>query len=172
MLGRALSHLPELLVLDDPEASLDAATLRTLYAEVIPELKGRSATVFLTTRDPAGIEGVADRVGVLKEGRLLIDERLDSLKSRFRKIAYKNEITESRTDYGSELDDFDAVRVRVRGWGVEAVVGDFSEAKFENFRVQDGIIDAIVSTMSLEEIFIAVAGETKIERPGRGSSRR
>jgi len=67
-----------------------------------------------------GVEGFADRVGILSKGRLAVDEDPASLSRRFRRITYRNEVTETRTDYGTELDAFEAVRVRVRGWGVEA----------------------------------------------------
>ena len=43
-------------------------------------------------------------------------------KARFRRIRYANRMTETRTDFGNELDAFDAARVQVRGWGIDAVV--------------------------------------------------
>jgi hypothetical protein len=51
--------------------------------------------------------------------------------------------------------------VRVRGWGVEAVVSDYDDDAFAGFAGQDGVVDAEASAMSLEEIFLAVAGEEK-----------
>ena len=77
---------------------------------------------------------------------------------RFRRIRYVNEITEARTEYGNELDLFDAVRVRVRGWGVDAVVSNFEEAAFERFRATEGVNDVSAVPMSLTEIFEAVVG--------------
>ena len=160
-LALALGHRPELLVLDDPTLGLDAVARMEFFDELIGELAERRTTVFLTTHDLAGIEGIADRIGILKEGRLEVDEDLEKLKSRLRLISYKNEITEKRTDFGGELDEFEALRVRVRGWGIEAAVADFSDEKFERFRVKEGVVDAAASAMSLEEIFILVAGESK-----------
>ena len=69
----------------------------------------------MTTHDLAGIEGIATRVGILKEGRLALDEETETLKARFRRIRYGNRITETRTVYGTELDAFDAVSVKVSG---------------------------------------------------------
>ena len=88
--------------------------------------------------DPALAAG-ADRVGFLSKGRLVLDEDVRTLIARFRRIHYVNEVTETRTEYGTELDRFDAVRVKVRGWGVDAVVSNFDEAEFERLRKTEGV---------------------------------
>jgi len=59
---------------------------------------------------------------------------IETLKSRFRRIRYGNRITETRAVYGTELDAFEAVSVKVRGWGVEAIVSNFDDSAFERFR--------------------------------------
>lgn len=100
----------------------------------------------------------ADRVGFLKDGRLVIEDALPRLLSRFRRIRYVNEVTETRTEYGTELDLFDAVLVKVRGWGVDAVVSNFDGAAFERFRAIEGVRDARADPLTLEEIFATVAG--------------
>jgi hypothetical protein len=120
-------------------------------------------TVLLLTDDPRRASGVlgtnaSARVGFLVEGRLVVEDALAAVLSRFRRIRYVNEITESRTDYGNELDLFDAVRVKVRGWGVDAVVSNYGEAAFERFRATEGVREARADSMSLEEISAAVAG--------------
>ena len=119
MLALALGHAPELLILDAPTLGLDAVARRALYEEIVGELADRGTTVLLTTHDLAGFEGIATRVGVLKTGKLVLDEDMESLKARFRRIRYANRLTETRTAFGTELDAFDAVRVQVRGWGIE-----------------------------------------------------
>lgn len=159
MLATALGHAPELLVLDDPTLGLDAVARKAFTEELIGELAGRGATVLIATHDPAGIEGIATRIGILKKGQLILDEEMETLKSRFRRIRYGNEITASRTAYGTELDLFDAVRVQVRGWGVDALVSNYDDLAFERFRQAEGVVDAEACPMSLEEIFVALAGE-------------
>lgn len=161
MLGLALGHAPELLVLDDPTLGLDAVARRALYEELVGELADRGASVFLTTHDLAGIESIASRVGILQEGRLVLDEEIETLKGRFRRIRYGNRATETRSSFGNELDEFEAVRVKVRGWGIDAVVSNFEESAFERFRNVDGVVDAEAGPMSLEEIFVAIAGAEK-----------
>jgi len=160
MLAAALGHGPQLLVLDDPTLGLDAVARKDLYEELIGEPAGRGTTVFLTTHDLAGVEGIATRVGILKDGRLVLDEEMEKLKSGFRRIRYGNDRTSERTAYGTELDAFEAVRVKVRGWGIDAVVSNFTDSAFDQFRQTGGVVDAEVSLMSLEEVFLAVAGES------------
>lgn len=160
-LSLALAHGPELLVLDDPTLGLDAVARNAVFEELIDELAERGTTVFLTTHDLAGVEGIADRVGILKDGKLALDEEMETLKRRFRKIQYANEATAARAEYGAELDAFFALRVKVRGWGVEAVVSNYDDLSFERFQRTEGVVDAEVSPLSLEEIFLAVVGEEK-----------
>jgi ABC-2 type transport system ATP-binding protein len=160
-LALALAPRPELLVLDDPTLGLDVVARRSLSEELIGELADRGTTVFLTTHDLSGFEGILTHAAILKEGRLVLDEEMDTLKSRFRRIRYANRITETRTVFGNELDAFDAVRVQARGWGIDAVVSNFRDEAFEQFLTMDGIEDAEAAPMSLEEIFVAVAGEGK-----------
>src|SRR5664279_3387514 len=163
-LALALASSPELLVLDDPTLGLDAVARRAFFEELVGELADRGTTVLLTSHDLAGVESMATRVGFLKGGKLVLDEDLEALKSRFRRLRYANEQTEERAEYGQELSDFDAVEVKVRGWGVEAIVSNYGEASFARFCALEGVVDAEASALSLAEIFIAVAGETPAGR--------
>lgn len=119
------------------------------------EAAWRGTSVFLTTQEPA-VASKADRVGILARGRLVTDESLPALLARFRRIRFVNQLTETRTAFGTELDDFDAVRVRVRGWGVEAIVSNFENRAFERFRALDGVADAEVEALTLAEILEAL----------------
>jgi len=164
MLCAALGHRPELVVLDDPTLGLDAVARKAFFEELIGELADRGTTVFIATHDLSGIEGIATRVGILKAGRLVLDEEMETVKSRFRRIRYGNDIAAERERemWGTELDAFDAVRVQVRGWGVNAVVSNYDDVSFERFRQTAGVVDAEAAAMSLEEIFLAVAGEAPV----------
>jgi len=143
----------------DPRRERRAVAKRIASGDLVV-LEGRferkpDATVFATASDPA-LASPADRVGFLAQGRLVLDDEPREIARRFRRIRYANEITEARTEYGNELDLFDAVRVRVRGWGVDAVVSNFDEAAFERFRATEGVKDAQALPMTLTEIFQAV----------------
>jgi ABC-2 type transport system ATP-binding protein len=158
-LALALASSPELLVLDDPTLGLDAVARAAFFDELVGELADRGTTVLLTSHDLAGVEKMADRVGILKGGRLVLDEDLEALKARFRRLRYGNEATEDPASYGQELSAFDSVKVKVRGWGIEAVVSNYGDESFARFAALEGVVDAEASALSLEEIFVAVVGE-------------
>lgn len=151
----ALAHEPELLVLDDPTLGLDVVARKSLFEEVIADMADRGITVVVTTHDLASIETIADRVAILRGGKLVLDEEVETLKSRFRRIRFASQ------PVALASGDFVAADVRQWGSGTEAVVSNFDELAFERFRNEHGAAE--VSTMSLEEIFIAVAGENGVE---------
>ncbi len=79
-LALALGSKPELLVLDDPTLGLDVVARNDFFSDFIGELADRGTTVILTTHDLAGVEGIADRVGILQGARLALDEEVEKLK--------------------------------------------------------------------------------------------
>ena len=153
MLAMALAMSPELLVLDDPTLGLDVVARKSLFDEVISDLADRGTTTVITTHDLAGVEALADRVAILKDGHLVLDEEMEALKSRFRRI---------RLPYASAAlaaGNLRTASVTQWGGGTEAVVSNYDDVAFERFRNAASVTHADVSPMSLEEIFIAVAGE-------------
>ncbi len=81
-LALALASKPELLVLDDPTLGLDVVARNDFFSDFIGELADRGTTVILTTHDLAGVEGIADRVGILQGAHLALDEEVEQLKER------------------------------------------------------------------------------------------
>ena len=79
----SLLHAPSILFLDEPTIGLDVEAKATIR-EVIREQSERDGrTVLLTSHDTADVERVCDRVVVIHRGRLLLDEGLDALRTRF-----------------------------------------------------------------------------------------
>ena len=79
-LALALGNEPELLVLDDPTLGLDVVARNDFFSDFIGELADRGTTVILTTHDLSGVEGIADRIGILQGSQLAVDEDLERLK--------------------------------------------------------------------------------------------
>ncbi len=79
-LALALGNEPELLVLDDPTLGLDVVARNDFFSDFIGELADHGTTVILTTHDLMGVEGIADRVGILQGSRLALDEDLERVK--------------------------------------------------------------------------------------------
>jgi ABC-2 type transport system ATP-binding protein len=147
MLAIALAASPELLVLDDPTLGLDVIARRVLYDELIGDLADRGTTVLIATHDLAGVEAIASHVAVLQGGRTVIDEPIETLKGRFRRV---------RGAGGSSWAPFAALAVVEREWGREAIVSNFSEERLAAFALEAGGHDVEVGALSLEEIFVAV----------------
>jgi ABC-2 type transport system ATP-binding protein len=149
-LALALAAAPELLVLDDPTLGLDVVARKSLFEEVIADLADRGTTVLLTTHDLAGVEAIADRVGIMDRGHIVLDEELDAVKARFRRIRTATQ------PLPLEAVSLRAAQVRRWGTGTEAIVSNYDDLAHERLR---SAAQAEVTPMSLEEIFIAVAGE-------------
>jgi ABC-2 type transport system ATP-binding protein len=163
-LALALAGSPRLLVLDDPTLGLDAVARRKLYEELVCELADRGTTVFLTTHDLTGIEGIADQVGVLKEGTLLVNEPLEVLKARYCRLIWTAPDGVSKQRIESGLQHLGLVDTASTAGANEAVVEKFSELGFDRFRQEAGVDVTRIDSLSLEEIFILLCGE---DRGGR-----
>ena len=141
-------YAPELMLLENPAPNRE--TRLSLRRAV-----SAGMTLFLTTVDSEIAADIADQIGILARGRLLWTGAAVEVAARFRRVRFMTRVTEARTSFGTELDEFDAVRVRVRGWGVEAVVSNFDEAAFERLRAREDVSDVESEPMTLSEILEA-----------------
>ena len=80
-LVQAFMHQPELLVLDEPTQGLDPLVQQTFY-ELIDETSARGGTVFLSSHILPEVERTCDRVGIIREGRLLTVDDVGELKAK------------------------------------------------------------------------------------------
>lgn len=78
----ALGHEPELLVLDEPAASLDPLARRQFLQLIIDLAEPGKRTVLFSTHITSDLERVADRVAILKEGKIVYAGLLDELKEQ------------------------------------------------------------------------------------------
>ncbi len=89
---RALAHEPDLLVLDEPVASLDPAGRRDFLRELVSEVLERGATVVFSTHILSDLERVAFNVAFLTQGRIVLQAPLDELLEQVR--AFSGSVTE------------------------------------------------------------------------------
>ena len=75
----ALQHRPDLLILDEPTSGLDPLVQQTFY-EIIREAKGEGRTIFLSSHILSEVEKTADRVAIIREGRLVKVDRVEALR--------------------------------------------------------------------------------------------
>lgn len=79
---QAFMHAPELLLLDEPTSGLDPIVQRE-FESLVDETRRRGATIVLSSHILAEVERLADRVAVMREGRLVVVDDVTMLKSRF-----------------------------------------------------------------------------------------
>jgi ABC-2 type transport system ATP-binding protein len=77
----ALSPAPELLILDEPTKGLDPLVQLEVYA-ILAEERARGCTVFFSSHILPEVERVCNRVGIVREGRLVAAEDVDSIRHR------------------------------------------------------------------------------------------
>ncbi len=154
-LALAVCATVDVLVLDDPTLGLDAVARRELFAELVGHIADRGTTTFITTHDLAGIEGIASHVGILRDGRLVVNDDLEAVKATFRHVR----LGRGARVAGPDLGPFRTMSVKIGAFGIEAILGRYHEETFERWRRSAGLADVDVAAMSLEEIFAAVAVE-------------
>nr|WP_284699599.1 ABC transporter ATP-binding protein [Sphingomonas lycopersici] len=78
LIAKALAHEPQILFLDEPTAGVDVALRRDMW-KLVHRLRDNGATIILTTHYIEEAEEMADRVGVINRGKLLLVEEKDAL---------------------------------------------------------------------------------------------
>ena len=78
MIGKALSHEPTILFLDEPSAGVDVELRRDMW-EMVRQLRASGVTIILTTHYIEEAEEMADRIGVISKGELIVVEEKTAL---------------------------------------------------------------------------------------------
>ncbi len=84
MIAKALSHEPQILFLDEPTAGVDVELRRDMW-EMVRKLRENGVTIILTTHYIEEAEEMADRIGVIREGQIILVEEKDQLMSKLGK---------------------------------------------------------------------------------------
>jgi len=105
LIAKALSHEPKVLFLDEPTASVDVELRKDMW-EVIKRLKKEGVTIILTTHYIEEAEEIADRVGIINNGKIiLVDEKVNLIKKLGQKIL-KIELANNIDHIPSSLSNF------------------------------------------------------------------
>ncbi len=163
LIAKALSHEPRVLFLDEPTAGVDVELRRDMW-DTVKILKEQGVTIILTTHYIEEAEAIADRVGVINKGQLLLVEDKDALMTRLGQKELRidlgapiSSIPDGLAGYGLRLGDggrsliyaYDSNAGRT---GITRLIADVDQAGL--------VLDDIhTSQNSLEDIFVGLVHE-------------
>ncbi len=105
MIAKALSHEPDILFLDEPTAGVDVELRRDMW-RLVHELRERGVTIILTTHYIEEAEEMADRVGVIARGRLILVEEKQALMRKLGRKTLTLTLAEPLAEVPAELADW------------------------------------------------------------------
>ncbi len=144
----ALGHQPELLVLDEPVASLDPSARRQFLRTLLELLQDQKQSILFSTHITSDLERVAERVAILGDGKIRFHGELGELKDRVKRLR----IT-ARRDLPASFAVPGALRCEVVGAHATVSVADFDERLVAQMR-HTWNADVSVNDLNLEEIFL------------------
>lgn len=146
----AVAGRPDVLVFDDPAMGLDAVMRREFLGTIIELLADRGCTVLYSSHVLTDVERVADRVGILHAGRLIVDATLDDLKTRVQKRFLHVESPNGSVP--PECDVPGLLRARRESGGFELTLLDLDAEREELLRAGAGRLSE-ARVPDLEELF-------------------
>ena len=165
MIAKALSHQPSILFLDEPTAGVDVELRKDMW-ELVRQLRNDGVTIILTTHYIEEAEEIADRIGVIKNGQLILVEDKTILMEQLGKKQLILDLKEPLTAIPPAMTDFN-LQIKNDGLqltysydtteehtGISALLQYLSEAGI-SFK------DIKTDQSSLEDIFVSLVRETK-----------
>ena len=171
LIAKALSHEPRVLFLDEPTAGVDVELRKDMW-EVVRSLKADGVTIILTTHYIEEAEAIADRIGVINKGQLLLVEEKLALMSRMGRKQMRIELQRPVGPLPESLERYQLERVedgaallytydtQAERTGITSLLKDLSAA---------GLVLCDVQTYqsSLEEIFVGLVTEEAQDRTAK-----
>ena len=158
----ALGHRPELLILDEPVASLDPVARRWFLETVLETAADGAGTVLFSTHITSDLERVASHVALLREGKVMFHDEIDVLKDRVKRLRI-----EAQADLPADLHLPGTLRQEVRGRQALVTVDGVDAPLVAGVRERFAA-EGIVDNLNLEEIFLELHdGEAAAANPRR-----
>lgn len=163
LIAKALSHEPKVLFLDEPTAGVDVNLRREMW-QVVEKLRANGVTIILTTHYIEEAEEIADRVGVINGGELLLLEDKKTLMKKLGRKQLRLELTEPMLRLPESLAPYDLVLSEDGMALLHEYQGDEAQGSVPallNTLSRENIHFRDLSTRqsSLEDIFVALVGE-------------
>ncbi|WP_175138115.1 ABC transporter ATP-binding protein [Achromobacter animicus] len=159
MIAKALSHEPAILFLDEPTAGVDVELRRGMW-EMVRRLRESGVTIILTTHYIEEAQEMADRIGVIRKGEIILVEEKDALMAKLGKRQLALTLKAPLPGIPTALD---AYQLELSPDGYKLVYtydnergGDISRLLQDLSRLQIEFADLNTSESSLEDIFVSL----------------
>jgi ABC-2 type transport system ATP-binding protein len=163
MIAKALSHEPQILFLDEPTAGVDVELRREMW-EMVRSLRGSGVTIILTTHYIVEAEEMADRIGVINNGEIILVEEKAELMRKLGQKRLTLQLRDRLEEVPKALDGHDleltqdgtelvyTYDTQTERTGITTLLSDLSRAgiKFNDLQTRQS---------SLEEIFVDLVRE-------------
>ena len=158
LIAKALSHEPQILFLDEPTAGVDVELRKDMW-KIVRQLQDKGVTIILTTHYIEEAEEIAERVGVINDGELLVVEKKELLMENFGKkqlvIELREEVKEiPHTLYKHNVELMDdglnisyTYDAKNEGSDIQELLKEVSDSELE-------LKDIKINQSSLEDIFV------------------
>jgi ABC-2 type transport system ATP-binding protein len=166
LIAKALSHEPRVLFLDEPTAGVDVELRKDMW-NTVNKLKKQGVTIILTTHYIEEAEAIADRIGVINGGEILLVEDKDALMARMGKKKIRIDLVEAANSIPNKLKSYDlnlaedgmaltyTYDTKSERTGITGLLNDLQAAGMQMRDVQ-------TQQSSLEDIFVGLVQESSI----------
>ena len=148
-----IASKPDFLILDEPTSGLDPLMTANFH-KILKKLQNEGITIFLSSHDLAEVQAICDRVGIIKEGKMVLVEAVEDLKTKFLQNV---QVMFEKTNMPTE-DDFKQLDTVI---SVEKLTNDTFKLQIGKnvgsvlkYVSQFGILRFTCEDASLEEIFL------------------
>ena len=163
LIAKALSHEPSILFLDEPTAGVDVELRKDMW-KIVENLRKTGVTIILTTHYIEEAEAIADRVGVINQGEIIV---VDDTKELLKKMGHKKltvELQENINEIPSSLNKYDlslgtnkmsldyTYNVQAKQTGITNLLQDLKDAGLK-------LKDLKTEQSTLEKIFVSLVKE-------------
>ena len=163
LIAKALSHEPSILFLDEPTAGVDVELRKDMW-KIVENLRKTGVTIILTTHYIEEAEAIADRVGVINQGEIIV---VDDTKELLKKMGHKKltvELQENISEIPSSLYKYDlslgtnkmsldyTYNVQAKQTGITNLLQDLKDAGLK-------LKDLKTEQSTLEKIFVSLVKE-------------
>jgi ABC-2 type transport system ATP-binding protein len=150
-----LAQGAELIMLDEPTSGMDPVVTDQLLRILVEDFASDGRTLFLSSHHLSEVERIADWIGIIDHGRLLLEAQLDDVRANFRRVRVAGDVLIG-------VNTHEIVTTHISEGATEYVVRTDAEAFAAGLRSQGAIV-LDVAPMCLSDIFLELVGRGRTD---------